>query len=186
MDDSKNPSGVRDRGLLCPLYDFATFRRQVSQRYLSGPLFCLAPGVHFALAQVPPPGVRRLGAGELVTKATGHLPLEGQWATLAQQRLPYSFDAWLAAHPLKHTAEGTSQVSQKRLDLLRRHYDLENEFLAAQQAELQWLHESTPRPAAGGRPRIPDEKLKEGAAIYPEAKSDGEHAPAKAFSRHST
>lgn len=128
--------------------------------------------------------VRSLRPGELVTKAIGHLKLESQWATLEQQRLPASFDAWLAAHPLKHTAEGTSQVSQKRRELLRRHYELENEFLATQQAELQWLHESTPRPAGGGRPRIPDEKLKEVAAIYLEAKNGGDHAPAKAVSRH--
>jgi len=128
--------------------------------------------------------VRSLRPGDLVTKAIGHLNLESRWATLKQQRLPASFDVWLAVHPLKDTAEGTSQVAQKRRDLLRRHYDLETEFLAAQRAELQWLHESTPRPAAGGRPRIPDEKLKEVAEIYLEAKRRGVRDHSLEVSRH--
>ena len=128
--------------------------------------------------------VRSLRPGELVTKAIKHLKLESNWTSLQQQRQPSSFDAWLAALQLDQMVEDTDQVSQRRRDVLRRNYELENDFLAAEQAELEWIRDSTRRPAAGGRPRISDEKLKKVAEIHSRAKRLGDRAPDKAVSRH--
>ncbi len=128
--------------------------------------------------------VRNLRPGELVAKAIKHLRFEDKWANLEQQRQPSSFDAWLAALQLEQMAEGTDQVSQRRHDILRRQYELENEFLATNQAETQWIHDSNPRTPKGGRPRIPDETLLETTMVYNAAVLQADRAPSKAVSRH--
>ena len=128
--------------------------------------------------------VRSLRPGELVTKAIKHLEFESKWANLQKQGQPATFDAWLANLHLEQMVEGSDQVSTRRRDILSRQYELENQFLAAEQAELKWLQESTRKPGSGGRPRITDETLKKVAEIYLEAKRRGEREHSLAVSNH--
>ncbi len=126
--------------------------------------------------------VRSLHPGDLVTKAIKHLEFENKWANLQKQRQPATFDAWLANLQLEGMVEGSDQVSSRRRDILSRQYQLENQFLAAEQTELKWLQESTRKLSSGGRPRITDETLKKVAEIYLEAQRLSNRKPSKAVS----
>jgi len=127
---------------------------------------------------------RSIRPGEFVTKAIKHLEFESKWANLQSQRQPETFDTWLANLQLEEMVEGSDQVSQRRLDILNRQYQLENQFLAAEQTELKWIQESTRKPGSGGRPRITDETLKKVAEIHLDAKRRGERDHSLAVSRH--